>query len=86
MCANGSQPFDLVGEPLPEINTFFKNQKDGKIPSDLHRKLAVEDIKDYEENGYKILMMELLPVGWSQCQLQKLLGVRAYVSVLPLGG
>ena len=51
MCANASQPFDLVGEPLPEINMFFKNQKDGKMPSDLHRELATKDIKGYKENG-----------------------------------
>ena len=47
---------------------FFRNQKDGKIPSDFHRELVMKDIKGYKENGYKILTVKLTPEGWSRCQ------------------
>ena len=67
------------------------------MSSDLHRDLAIKDTKGYKENGCKIRMMELMLEGWSRWQpvlmhlhkgglLQKLLGVRAYASVLPSEG
>ena len=97
MCPNWLQHFEFVGEPLPKINMFFKNQKDGKMPGDLHKELSMKDVKGYKENVCKILTVELSPEGWNRCQpifiylhegggLQKLPGVRAYVSVLPVGG
>ena len=61
MCDKGLQDFQYSGEEMPDINVFFKHQHDGRLPSDAHQKLTLNNITGFKDHSCKVLTLEMSP-------------------------
>ena len=64
MCDKGLQDFQYSGEEMPDINVFFKHQRDGRLPLDAHQKLTLNNITVFKDHGYNVLTLEMSPEAW----------------------
>ena len=96
MCDKGLQDFQYSGEEMPDINVFFKHQRDGWLPSDAHQKLTLNNITGFKDHGCKVPTLEMSPEAWMRIHpilsrmyvtgtLKKLLGKRADASQIESG-
>ena len=64
MCLKGKADLDLIDEPLPAIVVTWKHQKKGKNKTSMDKKLSLNNISAYRDNGCFILSIEGAPEDW----------------------
>ena len=81
---------------MHDINVFFKHQRVGRILSDAHQKLTLNNIMGFKDHSCKVLTLEMLPEAWMRIHsisshmhvtgaLKKLLGKQVYTSQIESG-
>ena len=96
VCNKGLQDFQYFEEEMPNINAFFKHQRDGRLPLDAHQKLTLNNITVFKDHGYNVLTLEMSPEAWTRIHpilshmhvmgtLKKLLRKQAHSSQIESG-
>ena len=92
----GLQDFKFIGEPMPDINIFHRNLRDGRLPLEQYKALTMNNIDGFKEHGCKVLMIEISPAArlrlgpiiehMHKCgSLKKGLGKRAHATQVQQG-